>query len=1139
MSSKNSIIFQALNWEKEDIFKTNYDDYGNGIPSEEDSDYEDFDRKNQNERELIIRIYGLTQKGESVCLEITGFQPYFLLKLPENFSKSDIRLLKKKIRKSVPEYSSYLSFNQTRMKKLYYFDGGKFYDYLKISFSADCARWGTMKKIVLNEQCSLSPGEIRIQKTIEFDIRGKKIDFDVYETRIDTIIRLIHVSNILPCGIIRAKNLVQSVSNKKINCKFVKSCNYRDLENMNGEEWVAPFKISSYDIECTSCDGSFPQAKRASDKIIQIGTTTRNYGEKNCRVRHIVTLKKCAKIKNISEDEITVVRSVNSEKDLLKVWKEHIRKIDPDVIIGYNIFGFDWKYLYDRAKFLGIEKEFSKFGRIQGKECRINEKPKKLSSSAMGHNELYYPNISGRLQIDLLPVIRNEHNLNSYKLDNVSFKFMKSRKNDLSPQELFRNFKEGKPENIKTIAEYCIQDCVLVNDLFDKLDIFINNLSMANVCLIPMTLLFTRGQGIKVFSKITKTCYDRKTSFPTLVKSSYSDKGTIGYEGAIVLDPDAGFYDNQIAVLDYASLYPSSILEYNISYETIIKERSIFEKINISDKDLNNFFNTKTNQTFKNKTKNKNQLKRNAFKFLSITKKLELRDQYIQENMIDQDNNKEFGVVKEDDISIEGYRTNLISYYPKNSDRNIIGKQTCVFAEKLNGEKGIIPSLLNDLLSARKAAKKQMKQAKDPFKKSVYNGKQLALKITANSVYGYTGARFSDLIFLFVAASTTAVGRSRIYAAKNLAEKNFKGTKVVYGDTDSIFLDLSSCPPISKCRDDKKMAEIIKYAIEIANFITSKLKKPQILEYEKVFYPFLIFSKKRYVGEKFEFDPNKSKRINMGTISKRRDNALIAKIIYNGVIDELFEGVRNKFDKKKIILNAKNFYKQCVINLLKGNVKLEDLIISKRLTAEYKNPTQITHKVLAVKMSDRDPGNAPSSNERIPYIFIDPKELKCFICKKTVNHKKCKCSVCMKIFCVDHLRSHKKDKTICVPRCRICFTKENCIICPTCNGGFCMKHRFSHKRVNANGEAKCMNIKEEALQGDLTETPEFIKKNKLKINYRYYLDKQIINPVTQIFDLLKEKDVIGKILIKDTNKRKGIKSITDFFSKKGLMTNKI
>ena len=126
--------------------------------------------------------------------------------------------------------------------------------------------------------------------------------------------------------------------------------------------------------------------------------------------------------------------------------------------------------------------------------------------------------------------------------------------------------------------------------------------------------------------------------------------------------------------------------------------------------------------------------------------------------------------------------------------------------------------------------------------------------------------------------------------------------------------------------------------------------------------PFVLLSKKRYVGEKFEMDPDKSKQTSMGIVLKRRDNAPIVKYVYGGVID--------------IIMNEQNinkslkFLKDSLVRLLDGEFPLEELIISKSLRGFYKDPDKIAHKVLADRMGKRDPGNKPQSNDRIPYVYI-------------------------------------------------------------------------------------------------------------------------------------------------------------------------
>ena len=99
-----------------------------------------------------------------------------------------------------------------------------------------------------------------------------------------------------------------------------------------------------YDIECISCDHNFPQADRATDKIIQIGITIYRYGSLQCYEEHILTLKDCSKIKGAN------VECYKTERALLKGFAKKMMEIRPDFKAGYNNFGFDDKYIYDRCK---------------------------------------------------------------------------------------------------------------------------------------------------------------------------------------------------------------------------------------------------------------------------------------------------------------------------------------------------------------------------------------------------------------------------------------------------------------------------------------------------------------------------------------------------------------------------------------------------------------------------------------------------------------------------------------------------------------------------------------------------------------------------------------------------------------------
>jgi DNA polymerase elongation subunit (family B) len=92
------------------------------------------------------------------------------------------------------------------------------------------------------------------------------------------------------------------------------------------------------------------------------------------------------------------------------------------------------------------------------------------------------------------------------------------------------------------------------------------------------------------------------------------------------------------------------------------------------------------------------------------------------------------------------------------------------------------------------------------------------------------------------------------------------------------------------------------------------------------------------------------------------------KDIYGGIIDILM--------KKQNIQEAIDFLKGCLQNIVEEKYPMDKLIITKSLRSGYKNPNGIAHKVLADRMTARDPGNKPGPGDRIPFVYIASKDKK-------------------------------------------------------------------------------------------------------------------------------------------------------------------
>jgi len=146
--------------------------------------------------------------------------------------------------------------------------------------------------------------------------------------------------------------------------------------------------------------------------------------------------------------------------------------------------------------------------------------------------------------------------------------------------------------------------------------------------------------------------------------------------------------------------------------------------------------------------------------------------------------------------------------------------------------------------------------------------------------------------------------------------------------------------------------------------------KPQDLEYEKTLFPFILISKKRYVANLFEFNPNSCKRKSMGIVLKRRDNAYIVKHVFGNVIEK----VMNDKNLEKTV----EWLKQTLEDIRSGKFSMRYFIITKSLRGYYKNPKGVAHKVLADRMGERDPGNKPKAGDRMPFAYtvLDEEILK-------------------------------------------------------------------------------------------------------------------------------------------------------------------
>jgi DNA polymerase delta subunit 1 len=293
-----------------------------------------------------------------------------------------------------------------------------------------------------------------------------------------------------------------------------------------------------------------------------------------------------------------------------------------------------------------------------------------------------------------------------------------------------------------------------------------------------------------------------------------------------------------------------------------------------------------------------------------------------------------------------------VEYYEIETDQG-----TFKFAQQ---PMGVLPKLLEDLAAFRKKAKKDMADAKkrgDTFAYNLFNAKQLAFKISMNSAYGFFGASKGFLPCVPISASVTATGRKMIEKTKFLAETLVPGSNVVYGDTDSVMVILDLGP--EKRHDMKAHFEA---AAKVADEISKTFQHPIELEFEKCYYPYLLYSKKRYAGRMFSSSPDKPDYVDVkGLALVRRDFAPIVKTSSETVLKKLMD----EQDPEGAIATARD----AVLSVLDAppGCDMTPFIMSKTLRGSYKNTAQ-PHLFVAKRIHERT-GEPVPSGARVPYVF--------------------------------------------------------------------------------------------------------------------------------------------------------------------------
>ena len=719
----------------------------------------------------VLSLFGRGTEGEALRVDVNGFRPYIYLEMTEkeflewwpclcllsvygslekkfqdvNTQDEMCMLIMRRLRRPppMPVITAESGFG---IQEVTFGDTRPF---IKLQFR----NWPSLQKIKRTMQfytskvaeimqpssvlCNILEHRVGTQEEIDFlepcltKMEDNRVfEFKTYEGCFDCgSMFLIHY-NVQPSSWLR-------ISPVKVSGETI-TCIYNDLLTVVPGEGpaISRVRILSYDIEAVpfvvdSGNTLFPQPER--DPICTIGIACYEYGTGNMELHALSvgeTTGNWTRDDDVCRDDYdpsqVKLHTFLTEGHMLLFFSDFIRAYDPDFISGYNILNFDNFYTLKRAAYICNDGRAQQWGRTN--DICVPEK-RFTSSNQLGGREFWDVRIIGREWFDLYNICKVDHKLRSYKLDNVAESLLGTNKIHISYDDIPVMCKT--PDGRKRLAVYCVKDAFLPLQICIKLCKLQNHVSLSYVTGAPLDHILNRGQQIRTLNLIVRYV---RTHTPRLYVPDRSQENTDGFQGAVVIEPIKGFYQRPVAVLDFASLYPSTMIANNMCFSTKISREDAQREGLVQGED-----------------------------FLAIR-----------------------------DFKREG---DTFEFLDQPHD-------TCFLMKEKRP--GVLPEILASLLSARKKEKKLMKKcAEGSIEYGVHNGNQLALKISANSVYGFTGASRGVLTDPEIASAVTRRGRAMTNEAAFVAETAFEDTRCVYGDS------VAGRTPLLLKRDGKIIVERI------------------------------------------------------------------------------------------------------------------------------------------------------------------------------------------------------------------------------------------------------------------------------------------------------------------------------------------
>lgn len=965
-----------------------------------------------------VVLFGRMADGRSIAVHVNGYQPCARLQCPESTQESSFYKL--------DFLGKSLDMTLQRLPLFYGFE------------TSDTGERTT--RPILTVKC----GTFRKARGLEYKYRNGQDGFTTVDSGLLPSAKFANETGITPCGWVNVSGL-GAPNMKHTSCDVEVTTNMRSIK-ASPLSSIAPLKILSFDAEMFSHDGLFPSVLKG-DSTIAVCCSQWIYGQS--------ALKRTGFLVWTGQDKVPVEADLfddcvmcKDSADMFEKLRDYVVTHDPDLLTGWNIFGFDMPFMLSEYQMLhekptnrgseavhaaamkavgkpretlkellqmmerrskpfkipdglshqtvGLLRKPEELGEEQARRIRsvvrqsllLQPEPvleasdlpalraysgpdaglihrvilagrvvsakrglymsrflqqpmemveKRMASAARGDNTYHWWGTTGRVAVDLMQIIKDDKKLEDNTLKFTAQQYLDPEfgKLDMTVPEMFKAFRTSDPVALGRMMSYCARDADIPVLLMRKLSYVPIWVEMSRVTVTPLGAVLNGGQQRKVYNLISRFVHGKfainnpvpvwpVSNFPEKVHDELK-KVKPDYQGATVIEPKAGFYQDAISTCDFESLYPSIMIRHNLCPSVLIATQQ-----------------------------------EAAAAPLIASGKLVVERHTIRHSIL---------------------------VDPK-SERYEEFDRVYTFVKNVAG---VVPLLLQHLLRARKAAKKDMAAAKDDFERAVQNGRQLALKVCCNSAYGFFGTSPSTgmLSCKPIAAVTTLTGRAYIEYSKQYVERNWPGSVVIYGDTDSIMVqwkiarpdgslrgatvpeayalaDIATADITKGLRDGLGMAQSTVPVLELAQTSVT-------LANEKVYWPYLLIQKKNYAGRKYTLRAGRNGAamadfedcIDMkGIDAVRRDRSKLVRTVSESILDALL--VKNS------LASAMEALRTTVNAVVDNKAPLDWFVLSKSLKGSYASENQ-PHVKAWHRMQARGDHAIPEVGTRMPYIIVASK----------------------------------------------------------------------------------------------------------------------------------------------------------------------